>query len=54
MQSNEHLDVVVIGGGVAGLAAASYLARQGKQVRSLEQSHAVGGRARTKQQDGFF
>lgn len=55
MHSNEdHSNTVVIGGGVAGLAAATYLARQGKQVCLLEQSQALGGRARTKQQDGFL
>src|SRR6185295_2139434 len=55
MQSNEEqFDSIVIGGGVAGLAVATFLARQGKSVRLLEQSHAVGGRARTKQQDGFY
>jgi phytoene dehydrogenase-like protein len=47
-------DVVVIGGGVAGLAAATLIARRGKKVRLFEQSHAVGGRAQTKQQDGFY
>ncbi|HKP87448.1 MAG TPA: FAD-dependent oxidoreductase [Blastocatellia bacterium] len=54
MQSNEQTcDVIVIGGGVAGLAAATLVARGGKRVRLLEQSHALGGRARTKRQDGF-
>jgi len=46
--------VAVIGGGVAGLAAATLIARNGKTVRLFEQSHALGGRAQTKQQDGFY
>lgn len=52
MQPGKHR-AIVIGGGIAGLAAAIYLARQGKSVRLLEQSSALGGRARTKEQDGF-
>lgn len=51
--SNQQYDVIVIGGGVAGLAAAAFAARSGKRALVLEQSHALGGRARTKQQDGF-
>jgi phytoene dehydrogenase-like protein len=47
-------DAIVIGGGVAGLTAAAFLAKQGKSVRLLEQSSTLGGRARTKEQDGFF
>jgi phytoene dehydrogenase-like protein len=47
-------DAIVVGGGVAGLATAALLARQGKSVRLLEQSPALGGRARTKEQVGFF
>jgi phytoene dehydrogenase-like protein len=54
MQSSQPIDAVVIGGGVAGLAVATYLARQGKSVRLLEQAHALGGRARTKEQNGFY
>jgi phytoene dehydrogenase-like protein len=55
MQSNKYqCDVAVVGGGVAGLAAATFLARSGNTVRLFEQSHALGGRAQTKRQDGFY
>ena len=47
-------DTVVIGGGIAGLATATFLARSGQSVRLVEQSQHPGGRARTKVQDGFF
>jgi phytoene dehydrogenase-like protein len=47
-------DAIVIGGGMAGLAAAVLLAREGKKVRLLEQSSSLGGRARTRSQNGFY
>jgi phytoene dehydrogenase-like protein len=47
-------DVVVIGGGIAGLTAATFIARSGKSVRLFEQSRALGGRAQTKEQGGFY
>lgn len=43
----------VIGGGLAGLAAAVSLARRGAQVRLLEQSSRLGGRAITSMEQGF-
>ncbi|HSB08429.1 MAG TPA: FAD-dependent oxidoreductase [Blastocatellia bacterium] len=55
MQLNDHkCGVAIVGGGLAGLAAATYLAKSGKSVRLFEQSHALGGRAQTKQQEGFY
>lgn len=55
MHGSEHEpDVIVIGGGVAGLAAASFISRAGSSVSLFEQSHLLGGRAQTKQQDGFY
>jgi len=45
--------VVVVGGGLAGLAAAAYAARAGARVTVLERARAAGGRASTREQNGF-
>ena len=42
-----HCDVVIIGAGAAGLAAASDLTRAGQTVRWLEATSRVGGRILT-------
>jgi phytoene dehydrogenase-like protein len=47
------LNVAVIGGGLAGLTAANYLARAGFSVTLFEKSSAAGGRARTDVERGF-
>src|SRR5918992_914905 len=48
-------DVVVIGGGLAGLAVTTFLARAGKAVMLFEQStKEIGGRARTSVFDEFY
>ena len=48
-------DVIVIGGGLAGLTVTTFLARAGKEVTLFEQStKEIGGRARTSVFDGFY
>jgi phytoene dehydrogenase-like protein len=47
------MNTVIIGGGIAGLTAAAYLARAGKSVTIFEKASAPGGRARTESKHGF-
>ncbi|MEX0848090.1 MAG: NAD(P)/FAD-dependent oxidoreductase [Ilumatobacteraceae bacterium] len=49
-----ELDVVVVGAGLAGLAAARLLQQAGRTVRIVEASDGIGGRVRTDQVDGFL
>ncbi|MCL7369203.1 MULTISPECIES: NAD(P)/FAD-dependent oxidoreductase [Streptomyces] len=46
-------DVVVVGAGIAGLAAAERLTSAGVTTTVLEAAHAVGGRMATEKVDGF-
>lgn len=46
-------DVVVVGGGIAGLACAALLARAGRAVTLLERGAGLGGLARTSNHAGF-
>lgn len=49
----EHVDVLVIGAGLAGLNAALSLHAAGKHVLVLEASDGIGGRVRTDEIDGL-
>ena len=49
-----QVDVVVIGAGLSGLAAARQIQQSGLSVVVLESSDAVGGRVRTDNVDGFL
>ena len=46
-------DVVIIGGGISGLATGALLAKQGKRVTVLEKGNVGGGRAYCYEEKGF-
>ena len=54
MSSETSSDVIVVGGGIAGLAAAAYAARGGRSVTLFERSEFLGGRAETSERNGFL
>ena len=54
MQTENRLQVIVVGGGLAGLAAATYLARDGQAVTLYEKADYTGGRATTHQEGEFY
>lgn len=47
-------NIIIVGGGLAGLTAANFLARGGSKITLFEKSHLMGGRATTSQKHGFF
>ena len=51
--SNRTYDVIVIGAGAAGLAAAAVCARAGRSVLVLEARERIGGRAWTRRMPGL-
>ena len=46
--------VIIVGGGLAGLATAAYLAKAGRPVTILERGKGLGGRADTHVSKGYF
>ncbi|MEI8214070.1 MAG: phytoene desaturase family protein [Planctomycetota bacterium] len=52
-RSGRSLNTAVVGGGLAGLAAACTLAARGHHVTLFEKNEWVGGKAASHQQDGF-
>lgn len=47
-------EVVIVGGGIAGLTCAHELTSKGRQCRILEASERVGGRLKTDNRDGYL
>ncbi len=52
--NNLNVDVIIIGGGLAGLTTAVYLARAGKKVTVIEKARQLGGRAGSQTKEGFI
>lgn len=51
--AGSSLEVVIIGGGIAGLATAALLAAHGHRVELLEKNDELGGRVGSVERDGF-
>lgn len=49
-----NVDAIVVGGGIAGLTSAAFLAKAGRSVLLCEKEHTVGGLVNTFERDGFY
>ena len=52
--TENNVDVLIIGAGIAGLTAAKVLKAAGKSVKIIEATSSIGGRVKTDEQDGFL
>ena len=49
----KRYDAIIVGGGIAGLTSATYLARAGKKILLIEKNQELGGLVNSFQRDGF-
>lgn len=54
LESKQHCDVCIVGGGLAGLCCALRLHRAGRDPLLLEATDRIGGRIKTDRVDGFL
>ena len=52
--TNNHYHTIVVGGGIAGLTAAAFVAKAGHSVALFEKQEKVGGLIQTFERNGVF
>lgn len=50
----KRYDAIIVGGGIAGLTSAAYIARAGKEILLIEKNEKLGGLVSSFESDGFI